>query len=114
MTVLRPGTTASAFFYSTPEILSSPVMVPYTLVDREGDRCIRIRPEYSPCGGGRWWPATQGAGGDPTADLAASPNGTDYVFTWDADAFDAGQPPLLFYQVVAACGSTGNLEGPVF
>jgi hypothetical protein len=32
----------------------------------------------------------------------------------DTDAFSPSQPELLFYQVLAACGPTGDLEGPVF
>ena len=30
------------------------------------------------------------------------------------DALDPGQPEHLFYQVVAACDSSGASEGPVF
>ena len=70
---LRPGVTSSAFFYSSAEVLSSPVMIPYRLMDAEADNCRLMRPEYSPNGGGLWLPASEGAGGDGTVELSASP-----------------------------------------
>jgi hypothetical protein len=84
----RPGTTANAYAYSTPERLASPITIDYSLVDAQSDRAWVVVPEYSLQGGGQWLPATQ-AGGDPTTDLATSPAGIDYTFVWDAEADDA-------------------------
>jgi hypothetical protein len=84
----RPGPTDSAFFFSSAKCLASPVSIPYSLFDEQADRAWSIVPEYSLAGGGQWLPATEGAGGDGTSDLAASPGGTAHTFSWDyaADA----------------------------
>ncbi len=61
--VNRPGSTGDANFYSTPEILESPVIsIPFTLFDPEGDTIGRVGAFYSLDGGGKWQPAV------PTAD----------------------------------------------
>ncbi len=58
----------------------------YTLFDPEGDDVSFIFPEFSPNGGGQWFPATPGPGGDGLTNLAASPAGTLHTFVWNAAA----------------------------
>jgi hypothetical protein len=83
----RPGVTDDAFFYATPDIqLATNLTIAYTLFDPEGDAVPRIYPEYSPNGGGRWFPATPGAGGDGLTNLSASSSGTPHIFVWNAEA----------------------------
>jgi len=96
VTVARPGTTDSAFFYSTPEILSSPVMIPYLLVDAESDRGWLIVPEYSLQGGGAWLAATEGLGGDGTTNLSASAAGEAHIYSWDAASDGASGDNIVF------------------
>jgi len=51
--VTRPGSTADANFYSSPDILSEEeIPIPYTLFDPEGDPVKRIELFYSLDGGG--------------------------------------------------------------
>ena len=78
----RPGTAAAASGYSSAERLGSPVTIPYTLVDEQGDPASRVVAEYSTNGGGLWLPAT----GSTTTNLTASANGVDHTFEWDAIA----------------------------
>ncbi len=58
VTVARPGRTPDANFYSTPDMLGSPVIsIPYTLSDPEGDPVREVHAEFSLNGGGKWQPA---------------------------------------------------------
>ncbi len=96
VTLDRPGTTDGAFFFSSAERLVSPVTVPYTLCDAEGDTAWKIVPEYSLRGGGRWLAATAGAGGDGTTGLSASPAGEAHTFVWDSAADGAHSDNAVF------------------
>jgi N-acetylneuraminic acid mutarotase len=60
---------------------TSPGLVSYRLYDAEGDHCS-IAVEVS-LAGGPFVPATEGAGGDGSAGLGASPGGDPHVFSWD-------------------------------
>ena len=83
----RPGPTHDAPLAPTPHIITqTQVSILYTLFDPEGDPVARIFPEFSPNGGGAWFPATPGPGGDGTTALSASPEGTSHLFVWDAGA----------------------------
>ncbi|UCC50263.1 MAG: VCBS repeat-containing protein, partial [Anaerolineaceae bacterium] len=87
VTVSRPGITADAGFFSTPEIIKAPhVPINYVLYDPEGDLVPKIFPEYSPNGGGQWFAASAGPGGDGLIDLLATPEGTAHTFVWNANA----------------------------
>jgi len=86
----------AAFFFSSEELLVSPVTVSYTLYDGQGDRCRTMVPEFSLRGGGQWLPATEGAGGDGTTDLSASPAGEGHTFIWDAAADGADSDSAVF------------------
>ena len=73
LAVTRPGRTPNAGFYSTPEILASPVIsIPYTLADYEGDPVRAISATFSLDGGGTWQPAVPAS--PPARD--ATPTGT--------------------------------------
>jgi hypothetical protein len=87
LTISRPDPTDDADFYSTPHVISEAnIPISYKLYDPEGDLVPKVFPEYSPTGGGQWFPATPGPGGDGTANLTASPNGTPHNFVWNAEA----------------------------
>lgn len=71
---------------------SADILIDYDLIDDESDPCD-ITVEFSDDGGGSWNPATEGAGGDGTTGLSASPDpGEAHVFSWDsvADGVAAG------------------------
>ncbi|MCP4288512.1 MAG: VCBS repeat-containing protein [Gammaproteobacteria bacterium] len=88
VTVPRPGVTDDAAFFSTPHVITqSNVPILYNVFDLEDDP-VRIIPEFSPNGGGQWFPATPGTGGDGLTNLAASPapTGTLHTFAWKAEA----------------------------
>jgi hypothetical protein len=96
--IVRPGTTASAFFYSSAEVLSPPVLIDYILTDEQGDRAWEIVPEFSVNGGGAWFRATEGAGGDGTTNLTATPEGTPHTFSWDPEA-DAAEGDNVRFRI---------------
>ena len=119
VTVERPGETPAAFFFSSAERLdTSPVSVPFRLVDPESDRAWRVVGEYSLNGGGKWYPASEGSGGSGTHDLAASAGGTPHTFSWDIQADRACSDGAVFrisvvHQAPAAVGGPlhqGNLS----
>ena len=86
VTIPRPGPSADADFFSTPHIIqAAKIPITYTLFDPEGDIVPKIFPEFSPHGGGQWFPAAPGPGGDGTTNLAASPDGTLHIFVWHAE-----------------------------
>ena len=60
------------------------VVVPFTVVDPEGDSAPQVRLEYSLSGPGAWQPATLAFGA--TSLLEGSPSGTPHSITWDAEA----------------------------
>jgi len=91
----RPGTTSSAYFFSAAELLTPPVAIQYTLFDEQSDRAWQIVPEYSPNGGGQWFPATE-SDSDGTTNLAADPFGTPHIFFWDAAADGAYSDNVVF------------------
>jgi len=68
--IFRPGATDDADFFSTPHIIrAANIPITYTLFDPEGDAVAAIFPEFSPSGGGQWFPATP-ATGTITTDLS--------------------------------------------
>ena len=93
---MRPGNTAAAFYFSSAEVLTSPVAIPYLLKDAQFDSAWRIIPEYSPNGGGLWLPASQGPGGDGIIDLNASPEGVLHYYSWDAEVGGAAGDNYVF------------------
>ncbi len=87
LTISRPGITDEADFFSTPQIIqAADIPISYSLFDPEGDIVPKIFPEFSPNGGGQWFPATPGSGGDGITNLTASPAGTPHTFVWHAAA----------------------------
>ncbi|MEE9150969.1 MAG: Ig-like domain-containing protein [Thermoplasmata archaeon] len=56
------------------------ITLEYRLIDHDNDLC-GIEPEYS-TDGVNFHPATQGEGGDGTANLASSPSGIVHTFVW--------------------------------
>ena len=87
LAIQRPGATAAAPGFTSAEVLTSPVItVHYTLFDIEGDSVARLFPEFSPNGGGQWFPATAAPGGDGLTNLSAAPQGTQHTFLWHAAA----------------------------
>jgi len=88
--VLRPGETPAAEFFSSAQIIraSAAVSIPFKLFAQDEALSARILPEYSPNGGGRWFPASPGPGGDGLDNLRASawPTGTSHVFAWNMAA----------------------------
>ena len=71
--VTRPGRIPNAGFYSTSEIIGSPVItIPYRLTDYEGDPVRAVQAQYSLDGGGSWKPAPPAAG-TPITNLATLP-----------------------------------------
>ncbi len=81
--IRRPGFTANAGGYSSAEVLTDQtIAIRYTLYDAEGDSVPRIFPEFSPTGGGQWFPATEAVGGDGVSNLSASPQGVEHTFLW--------------------------------
>ena len=110
---LRPGTTDAAFFHSTAECLSSPISIPFTLVDEESDPARRITAEYSLTGGGSWAPATEGPGGSGTTELAASPEGTPHVFVWDSIADGVLEATQVTFRISVPHQASTRLAGPI-
>jgi hypothetical protein len=87
VTIPRPGPTDDADFFSTPHIIqAASIPITYSLFDPEGDVVPKIFPEFSPNGGGQWFPATSSPGGDGMTNLLASPDGTSHTFVWHAEA----------------------------
>jgi hypothetical protein len=85
--VFRPGPQAEADFFSTPYInIGSAISITYILFDHEGDLIPTIFPEFSANGGGQWFPATPGPGGDGLTNLASSPTGIYHTFVWQVEA----------------------------
>jgi hypothetical protein len=81
----RPGRTADAGFYSTPDVLEHQLIpFTYTLSDAEGDPVRYVRAFYSPDGGGRWFAAA--LTNTVVTDLVAVPSGSTHVLTWDTFA----------------------------
>ncbi|HHN93485.1 MAG TPA: PKD domain-containing protein, partial [Anaerolineae bacterium] len=102
--VARPGATDDAYFYSAPEVLAGPgvptVTVHYVLYDPEGDPVAATFFDYSPDGGGSWYPATP-ASSSPAPLTRTSPSGETGTFIWDAGADDALGDEVLFRVRVA-------------
>ena len=87
VTLSCPGAAAAADFFYTPHIIQTAnISIAYTVVDPEGDAASKILPEFSPTGGGQWFPATPGPGGDGITNLAGSPSGTPHTFVWNIEA----------------------------
>jgi len=81
----RPGKTDSGELFSSAEILSTEQLeIHYILFDKESDKVTKIIPEFSPNGGGQWFPATVGNGGAGTTNLATSEQGVTHTFLWSA------------------------------
>ena len=111
--VTRPGHTPDANFYSTPEIISSPVIsIPYTLTDYEGDPVRAISATFSLDGGGTWQPAVPAS--PPARDT--TPTGTAHTFAWDTFASGFfGQADNVVVRLVAYPAlTTGRNSTPLF
>jgi hypothetical protein len=81
--ITRPGTTANADYYSTPQILEERyITIPFKLVDRESDPVRQVVVQYSLDGGSSWRIAQPRTPAD-TLNLATSPAGTTHNFVWD-------------------------------
>lgn len=115
--VHRPGVTDDSDFFSTSEIIQltdEGVSIPYVLVDQEGDRVSRIYPEYSPNGGGQWFPATPGSGGDGVTNLTASLGGTAHTFNWDAEADLIKSDNIIFRIRAQSEFQPGRTQSPAY
>ncbi len=88
--VLRPDSTDDAFFFSADEIQGQSIIdIPYELFDNQGDMAWRVEHQVSFDGGGNWEPACEvgefcSSPGGVWNNVAASPSGTPYVFSWNA------------------------------
>ena len=109
--VARPGHTPDAGFYSTSEIIGSPVIsIPYILSDYEGDPVRQVRAEFSLNGGGQWRPAVPAS--PPVLD--ATPTGTAHTFAWDTFASGIfGQFDNVVMRMIVT-PATGPNSTPVF
>ena len=111
--VTRPGRTSNANFYSTPEIIGSPVIsIPYTLTDYEGDPVRAISATFSLDGGGTWQPAVPAS--PPARD--ATPTGTAHTFAWDtfASGFFGQSDNVVVRLVAIPSATTGPNSTPLF
>ncbi|MEZ4866493.1 MAG: VCBS repeat-containing protein [Caldilineaceae bacterium] len=108
ITLRRPGFTAGAGTFSSAEVLTTTtIAIPYTLFDAEGDAVARLFPEFSPTGGGQWFPATPASGGDGVVNLSASPQGTEHLFLWHA-ATDMTKSDNVVFRLRAQPGYTNS------
>ncbi|MFZ4656071.1 MAG: FG-GAP repeat domain-containing protein [Caldilineaceae bacterium] len=86
ITVMRPGPTHNANFFSTPTVLDSPTIpLTYTLFDQEGDWVGRVAATYSMDGGGKWLPAVA-TSTTITTNLTTAPTGVQHVYNWNTFA----------------------------
>ncbi len=108
----RPGTTYAAFFHSTEQLLRSPIVIDYTLVDEESDPARRIIPQYSLTGGGSWHSATEFFS-DGTVDLPASPQGEPHYFMWDATADGVLRADNVVFRITVPYQASTRLAGPI-
>ena len=65
-----------------PGLCSHNVIIRYTLYYRQARASVRV--EFSTDGGVVWQPCTPGAGGEPTHNISASPDGVAHIFAWDS------------------------------
>ncbi len=95
MSVQRPGTSRSAYLYSSSELLSGPskpgVTVSYRLFDPEGKdgdppKHIHLLFSYSLDGGDNWLPATPMAGQSDAITATLTRTGKDFTYAWNAVA----------------------------
>jgi hypothetical protein len=92
----QPGPTAAADFFASPAILKGEtVAIRYTLFHPASEALAYVRAYYSPNGGGQWLPASA-APGTPLTLLAASPQGVQHTFVWQASADVIKEDHLLF------------------
>ena len=115
--VHRPGRTDDSDFFSTAEVIQltdEGLSIPYKLMDQEGDRVSRIYPEYSQNGGGQWFPATPGSGGDGVTNLTASLGGTAHTFNWDAEADLIKSDNIIFRIRAQSDFQPGRTQSPAY
>lgn len=86
----QPGTAADAYFFATTERLTAneTLTISYKLYAPTAAPVREIIPEFSPNGGGQWFPATDGAGGDGRYNLTTAPwpQGAVHTYSWNAKA----------------------------
>ncbi|MEM7028160.1 MAG: hypothetical protein AAF629_01110, partial [Chloroflexota bacterium] len=68
---------------------------------------------FSPNGGGQWYPATVGSGGDGIINLTASLTGTEHTFVWQVEADLIKQDQVLFGLQVHSTPAYGPIMWPV-
>ncbi|MCB0065487.1 MAG: VCBS repeat-containing protein, partial [Caldilineaceae bacterium] len=112
--VFRPGQTPGAANFSSAEIITATdaVSIPYQLFFSDARSSIRIFPEYSVDGGGKWSAATPGVGGDGVANLTASawPTGTTHSFIWNAAA-DVTRSDNVIFRIRT---QSAQMRSPIF
>ncbi|UCD17146.1 MAG: VCBS repeat-containing protein [Candidatus Zixiibacteriota bacterium] len=81
----------------------------FDLYDGQSDSCMII-PEYSPLGGGLWYPAVIY---EDLSRLASSPAGERHIITWDADSDQVDGYDILFrLKVLSNPDFTGVVQHP--
>jgi len=108
ITISNPTNINSNFFYSTAKILGKHITIKYILYDNESDPC-NIIPQYSLSGGGKWFIATQGPGGDGTINLASSPRGIEHLYIWNSSADRVSSHNVVFRIVTCSLPNTTTI-----
>ncbi|MCB0032560.1 MAG: VCBS repeat-containing protein, partial [Anaerolineales bacterium] len=95
--------TGAADFYGRPEVLTGRyITMPFKILDVDGDKAIRIEAEYSPNGGGKWYPAIHR---DSTTNIISGSflsDGTTYEYYWDTFASGLfGQSDNVVFRLTA-------------
>jgi uncharacterized repeat protein (TIGR01451 family) len=111
LSIERPGSTNTAYSYSSAEILASSehptVEVRYTVYDAEDDYIADTRYWFSLNGGGSWRTATPAAA--PTTATQAYATGRELSFLWNAQTDEAiGDNAVFRIEIVH-----GSALGPV-
>lgn len=113
--ITRPGGTPAATGFATPVIIQATevISIHYKLFGANSVGTVQIFPEFSPNGGGQWFPATAGLGGDGAQGLAASawPTGTAHVFVWQA-AHDLIKNDQVVFRLRTQTGRVGLAPPP--
>jgi len=65
-----------------PGLCSHNVLITYRLYYKKAHASVRV--EFSTDGGTVWRTCTRGAGGEPTQNISASPDGVTHTFAWDS------------------------------
>jgi|LakMenEpi03Aug12_release.lakeMendotaPanAssembly.Ray.scaffolds.fasta_scaffold05296_10 hypothetical protein len=124
LTVMRPGPTGNANFFSSPARLSNATIpITYTLFDGAGARVGQVEASYSLNGGGKWLPAIA-TSSTVTTNLAASPTGVQHVYIWDRAASGIyGRADNIVFRLAAyhqplppslpITNTDGGIDGPI-